>query len=81
MKTTRQIFEQIDRLQQIAENLEERSAINAQIDVLASLLTCDEVTAKYQSHARTAAYAALTWLRRGGPDLADAWEATLLVAA
>jgi hypothetical protein len=81
MKTTRQIFQQIARLQELAEQVENRSAIDAQVNVLASLLTRYDVVEQYASHDRTAAFAALTWLRHDGPDLATVWEGAMLIAA
>ncbi len=67
MRTTRQIFEEIARLQEIAENLEDRSAIDAQIDVLASLMTFEQATDKYGFRTRTAAHLAVALAAHGWP--------------
>ncbi len=62
-------------------SIKDRSFIDAQIDVLASLMTFQQATDKYDFKARTAAYLAVAWLRMDGPDLVTAWESQLLLTA
>jgi hypothetical protein len=76
VKTTSQIFRQIDRLERLAPL--SPAAVRAQITVLADLLTADEATVRFSGAVRIAAHRAAAWLRGSdAPEPSDAWQAVV----